>query len=150
MYPNMHWYPVSSGDRRAYSMFLRHYSARPNRGARKGKNHERYTPPGEHICLMTSFCDALFVWVKEGIRKDNQSGIYCSVFRNEGKTLSSTLILEAEQFAWERWPQERLFTYVDAKKVKSSNPGYCFQMAGWKVCGRSKAKRLILLEKFPE
>jgi hypothetical protein len=37
------------------------------------------------------------------------------------------MILEAETFALERWPDEtRLYTYVNAKKIQSSNPGYCF------------------------
>ena len=144
-----HWYPVTSGDIRAYQIFLRHYSARPNRGSRRGKNSKRFTPPGEHIVLLTSACDALFVWVKEKFRLDGQAGVNCSVFRNESAVLSSELILEAEGLAWSKWPGERLFTFVDSTKIKSSNAGYCFKKAGWKQCGISKAKKLVILEKLP-
>ncbi len=73
-------------------------------------------------------------------------GVMCSVFRNEGLVLSSTLILEAMDLAWQRWPGQRLFTYVWDAKVKSVNPGYCFKIAGWKVCGRNKDGRLTMLE----
>jgi hypothetical protein len=53
------------------------------------------------------------------------------------------LILEAEQIAWKRWHCERFYTYVDQKKVKSINPGYCFICAGWRKCGVTKSGLLI-------
>lgn len=146
MFEQHNWYGVRSGDVRALNIFLRHYSARRWRD-RSGVNGARFVSPGEHMILMTSGCDALFVWVREMFRLDEQTGVCCSVFRNESNILASTLILEAEQLAWERWPGERLFTYVNAKMVRSVNPGYCFKRAGWRVCGTSKAKKLVILEK---
>ena len=83
------------------------------------------------MVLMTLDCDALFVW-RKFIDDSGERGVNCAVFRNEGPILSSTLILEAEQLAWGRWPGERLYTYVDARKIRSTNPGYCFLMAGWR------------------
>jgi hypothetical protein len=78
-------------------------------------------------------------------------GVNCAVFRNESKLLrSSELILQAEQIAWKKWPGQRLFTFVNAGKVKSTNPGYCYLMAGWRKCGITKSKKLIILEKYPE
>lgn len=73
----------------------------------------------------------------------------CSIFRNESEVLSSLLIEEACQLAWQRWPRQRLFTYVWDDKVKSPNPGYCFKLAGFKYCGRNKDGRLSLLERLP-
>jgi hypothetical protein len=35
-----------------------------------------------------------------------------------------------------------------ARKIRSSNPGYCFKRAGWRKVGMSKSG-LILLEKQP-
>ena len=58
------------------------------------------------------------------------------------------MILAAEQLAWERWPGERFYTYVNARKVVSCNPGYCFLVAGWRRCGITKRNRLVILEKL--
>lgn len=106
----------------------------------------RISGPGERIILITPDNDALFIWKKEKYRLDGQIGINCSVFRNESQELSSKLIIQAEAIALARWPGQRMFTYVDAKKINSPNPGYCFKMAGWRQCGIS-SKNLIILEK---
>ncbi len=58
------------------------------------------------------------------------------------------MILEAELFAWERWPGQRLYTSIDAAEVRSVNPGCCFKKAGWRRCGETK-RGLIVLEKLP-
>lgn len=100
------------------------------------------------MVLLTELADALFVW-RKFISDDGQTGVNCSVFRNESSALSSELILEAEQFAWQRWSGERLYTYVSPLAVKSANPGYCFLMAGWRKCGVTKAKKLLIFEKLP-
>ena len=100
------------------------------------------------MVLLTSDGLGLFVWRLTLIRRDGQLGIECSVFRNEGPLLSSDLILEAEELAWQRWPGQRLFTYIWPAKVKSVNSGYCFKCAGWRQCGRNKDGRLIILEKL--
>lgn len=71
------------------------------------------------------------------------------LFRNESDVLSSKLILAAEKIAAARWPGERFYTYVDPKKIRSTNPGACFKKAGWRVCGVTKTKKLVILEKWP-
>jgi hypothetical protein len=40
-----------------------------------------------------------------------------------------------------------MFTYVDPGKIRSSNPGYCYLMAGWHPHGYSKKRRRRLLVK---
>ena len=55
--------------------------------------------------LRTVEYDALFVWLYSLYRSDNQQGICCTLFRNESKHLSSTLIAEAEVLAACRWPR---------------------------------------------
>jgi hypothetical protein len=104
--------------------------------------------PGEKIVLLTVDCDALFIW-RKFIDKSGQTGINCAVFHNEGELLSSELIREAAQIAWQRWPGQRLYTYVNSSKVKSVNPGYCFKMAGWNICGKTKSG-LVILEKLQD
>ena len=98
------------------------------------------------MVLLTADCMALFVW-RKFIDKSGQRGVNCAVFRNEGPHLSSTLIREAERLAAGRWPGERLYTYVNPRRVKSENPGYCFKAAGWRVCGRTAERGLLILEK---
>jgi len=143
-----HWYGASRRDPRVVGLFSRHYSAVKNNKTTRHWLATGITAPGETITLMTADCSALFVWLKQKYIDNDQTGVNCAVFRNEGSELSSTLILEAEQFAWERWQGERLYTYVDPDAVKSKNPGYCFIKAGWKKCGITKGG-LIILEKMP-
>jgi hypothetical protein len=35
-------------------------------------------------------------------------------------------------------------TYVDRKKVRSSNPGFCFLAAGWRRCGTTRSGLEVL------
>ena len=136
------WSVVKDGNDTARDIFNNHYSRRRYTDGRKSL---LFVGPGEKIVLVTPDALALFVW-RKFISDDNQQGVNCAVFRNEGPTLSSKLILEAERFAWDRWPNKRLYTYVNPRKVRSTNPGYCFLKAGWNKCGLSK-KGLIILEK---
>ena len=140
-----HWIGSKDGDPRGLGLFRQHYSARRYRD---GRRRSLFVGPGEKMVLLTVGVDALFVW-RKFLSDDDQEGVNCAVFRNEGPVLSSDLILEAEELAWGRWPGERLFTYVWDAKVKSVNPGYCFKKAGWDVCGRTKINRLTILEKLP-
>lgn len=140
-----YWVLVRDGDARARALFHRHYSYRPYRD---GRNPKRFVGPGEKMVLLTTACDALFVWRKFR-SADGQQGVNCSIFRNESPILSSILIKEAMQLAWERWPGERLYTYVNPRKVKSTNPGCCFKKAGWRVCGITKSRKLLILEVLP-
>ena len=150
LFPGQHWYAVRDGDPRAAGLYERHYSC-VNLAKRKRTGDKRICGPGAHMVLLTVNCDALFVWRKANFPDGaGQTGVYCVVFRNESTgLLSSALILEAEQLAWQRWPGERLFTYVDPGKVRSVNPGACFKFAGWRLCGETKVNKLLILEKLP-
>lgn len=140
-----HWLSVRDGDPRARSLYIRHYSARSRAPHSQSPQGGEFCGPGEHMVLLTEDCSSLYVWRIERFRKDGQAGVNCAVFRNEGSTLSSDLIREADELAWTRWPNEnRHFTYVDGSKVRSSNPGCCFIKAGWRRCGVSKGGLLIL------
>jgi hypothetical protein len=60
------------------------------------------------------------------------------LFRNLGAGLSSELIKSATEATYRFWearygalPDERLRTEIDTRAVKSKNPGFCYQRAGW-------------------
>ena len=154
-----HWLPIKDGDARGRAIFLRDYSASP--AARKLRdargNYAQVIGPGEYAALLTVDCSALFVWryEREECRLDGQVGVNCAVFRNEGGSLSSDLIREACEIAWQKWPGKRLFTFVDAAKTrrrrsKRADPGACFIHAGWTLLEeRTKQHGHRILEILP-
>jgi hypothetical protein len=134
------WYGVKDGNPIALDLYLRHYSARHYKD---GRDRKLFVGPGEKIVLLTMDNKAVFVW-RKFIDDSGQQGVNCSIFRNEGNIKSSLLIKEAVEIARKRWANERFYTYVNPKKIKSSNPGYCFKMAGWKKTGKTKGGLIIL------
>jgi hypothetical protein len=120
----------------------RHYSRR-----KPGSN--QFMPPGQTIVLHMP--GAVFGWwrphPRSGIRAMNGlDGWTCTIFRNETRILSSTLILAAETFIEDCGP-DGLITYVWDSKVRSVNPGACFKAAGYRRTGTSWDKKKTLLQK---
>lgn len=146
------WIHVRDGNDTVRCIFDRHYSRRRYRDGRRPKI---FVGPGEKIVLITADARAIFVW-RKFISDDGQRGINCAVFRNEGQQRSSELITWADAIAWERWPGERLYTYVNPRKIRSVNPGYCFKSAGWRNVYRADGNKHTsrdgkhLLEMLPE
>jgi hypothetical protein len=136
----LYWRGFKDGIYEGMELYKRHYSARHYKDGRVPK---LFCGPGEKMVLMTVNKDALFVW-RKFIDESGQQGINCSIFRNESKIVSSELIKEAVKIAHKRWPGERLYTYVNPRMIKSTNPGCCFKMAGWKPCGITKGGLVIL------
>ena len=147
------WATVKDGDTRVSAMYQRHYSCYLySDGRRKNRyyrNRNLVMGPGEKLVLISTDEKAIFGW-RKFIDASGQTGVNCAFFRNEGAhndMLSSELIKEAEILAWYKWPNERLYTYVNTSVVKGD--GYCFKMAGWEKCGRTKRNNLLILEKYP-
>ena len=139
------WIPIRDGDPEGLALYERHYSAHRYRD---GRVRRLFGGPGEQVVLITPRADALFVWRCFRSMDPLARGANCSVFRNEGAYRSSALILDAEQFARARWPDvDTVYTYVDGRAVRISNPGYCFLMAGWRRTRRTKDRGLWVLEK---
>lgn len=118
----------------------RHYS-------RRRIGYREFVGPGRALVLRNVEGTILFAWRSTLYRLDDQVGYECTIFRNESDQLSSDVILEAEQRVFDAWGRDRLFTYVDPRKVRSRNPGYCFKMAGWRFVRLSKDQGLHLLTK---
>lgn len=134
------WIPVRDGNPTCAAMYDRHYSRNP-----ASRGNRRVVGPGERMVLLTPCARALLVW-RKFISKDQQDGVNCAIFRNEGAGQSSDLIRAAMALAWQRWPGQRLYTYVNPRRVLSANPGYCFKRAGWRLCGITKTRRVLVLE----
>ncbi|NEP39341.1 MAG: hypothetical protein F6K35_08795 [Okeania sp. SIO2H7] len=129
---------VRDGDPLAISIANRHYSRK--------KDTNRLCASGKRLILVHPLGLWVFAWSLQKFRRDRQQGINCALFRNESEVLSSEIILMAEKEADEKFGRQRKFTYVNPAKVKSSNPGYCFQKAGWEKAGYSQKGLLLLIK----
>jgi len=145
-----HWERAASGkfDKIGCALADGHYS-------RRTPGSPQFMPPGQTLVLISK--DRLAVWgwwrpdPRSGIKAMNGlDGWTCSIFRNTGPVLSSALVLDAErairQMGWGCGP-DGFLSYVWCAKVRSSNPGYCYQQAGWRKIGWSADKRKRLLQK---
>lgn len=136
---------VRDGTPLALAIANRHYS----RQWRGNLEQSRFLPPGKRMILLHPLGLWIFVWVQQQYRSDGQTGVNCCLFRNESNILSSHIILMAEQAWCQQYGITRMFTYVHPKKIKSTNPGYCFQKAGWTKTHHLSSRGCILLVKEP-
>lgn len=140
----MRWHLSHKFDRRAVPLADRHYS-------RRKPGSPQFVQPARSLVLLTEDASALWVTVypfAEYVRHAWPTAWQCSMFRNEGEHLSSELIREA--VAVTRWkygdpPEQGMLTFVAADKIRSTNPGYCFRMAGFEPAGHAKDGKLALL-----
>jgi len=105
---------------------------------------------GRKLVLRNAEGTVLFVWMfpDASLRMDTQTGYNCVIFRNESTRRSSEIILEAEKLAVAKWGPNRAYTFIDGKKIRSVNPGYCYKVAGWKFEGRTKGGKDILAKQL--
>jgi hypothetical protein len=144
--PGNPWERVDKFDARTAELADRHYS-------RRTPGSPQFMPPGQTIILYLP--GAVFGWWRpdptSGITAMNGlDGWTCTIFRNESPALSSELILHAEKCLagyTDGCGPDGMLTYVWDSKVASTNPGYCFQQAGWQRRGRSADGRKTLLHK---
>lgn len=125
---------TTDGDDDCRELADRHYS-------RKTVGAALFMGPGKKVVLRNPEGTWVFAWIKSKFRKDGQTGWECSIFRNESERLSSEIIIECEKYV-----SGRKFTYINAKKIKSTNPGCCFKAAGWKQAGKSKGGLVLLVK----
>lgn len=144
------WMHMLDGDASCRAIFDRHYSRYIYADGRKPK---LFVGPGEKMVLMQADGLALCVW-RKFISGDGQQGVNCAIYRNESSRKASTMLREAMTEAWNRWPGERLYTYVAPRKVRvtmeRSRPvwGWCFYKAGWTYYGLT-GRGLHILECNP-
>ena len=139
-----HWWLTKDGDCDCLELYERHYSAYRYRD---GRVRKLFCGPGQKVVLRTRSGDACFIW-RVFMDNSGQEGANCAMFRNESSHQSSELIRQADQVAFAIWPDRRHYTYVNAKAVRSTNPGFCFIKAGWRRCGMTRGG-LVILEREP-
>lgn len=142
----IHWILTFKGDVEARQLADRHYS-------RRKVGSPQFMPPGQTIVLKLP--GAVWGWWRphpsSGIKSMNGlDGWTCSIFRNESALLSSDLVLAAElalkEHATDCGP-DGMITYVWCGKIRSENPGACYQKALWKKTGWSADGKKRLLQK---
>ena len=137
------WQVRSKRDPAAMALFDRHYS-------RQKKGRGEVGPPGWKLVFVTPDEQAMWCthWPEVAYVMDGLDAWRCSVFRNEGAGLSSSLILAAMALTEQMWtdrPRDGWVTWVDRTKVPGTNPGYCFKQAGWWLDREWTHRRLIRL-----
>lgn len=169
----MSWLLSSSSDPRALAVVdgLGRFAGMGAHYSRRSPGSRTFTGVGQEIVLVSECGTAVWAVVRQ--RTPARAGSGSSrgrtgqtdttvrhvwrnmLFRNLGESLSSDLIKSATLETYRLWmeryqemPSEPLRTEVDVKKVRSSNPGYCYQMAGWRK-GEIKRKKLFLYAPTP-
>jgi hypothetical protein len=161
------WELSSSSDRRALDVvdgagpFLgagHHYS-------RRSPGSKTFTGVGKEVVLVTTCGRAVWACVYQ--RTPSARGTGGSrgrvglpdakprylwrnmMFRNLGAGLSSDLIADATEATYREWlaryfkiPVERLRTEIGVEEVKSNNPGYCYERAGWEYERDASGRRV--------
>lgn len=140
------WWVTKDGNLDCLELHARHYSRYDYADQRE---RILFVGPGDKLVLHIGD-RAVFVWRKfvddciDQRTGRKQEGVNCAVFRNESEHLSSSLIRQADAIADAVWTDRRHYTYVNREKIASSNPGFCFQQAGWTKCGMTKGGLLVL------
>lgn len=145
------WVLAPDNDPEARALFHRHTtSGNGHVSGTAGRRGRTLPGSGDRLILTTHQADALIVFRKfANPDREFGQGVHCAAFRNEGHFRSCSLIREAiEEWAWKRWPGERLYTYVEGQRIGATNPGYAFKAAGWRRCGVTFGG-LIVLECLP-
>lgn len=130
-------------DTAALPLADRHYN-------RRKVGSPQFVPPGRSMVLLTVDRTALWVtsWpFAEYVRHAWAGAWVCSMFRNEGAHLSSTLIREAVALTKAKWeaPVLGMVTFVNRDKVRHKrDPGRCFLRAGFTVVGETQGGLLAL------
>ena len=143
----MNWLVSHRADPDAVALADRHYN-------RQKPGSPQFVPPGRCFVLLSECRRAVWVtsWPFAEYAKHAWAGAWVnSIFRNEGAGLSSALIRSAVAATRAHWspPTLGIVTFVDAAKVRSTNPGCCYKHAGWQRAGTTKGG-LIAWQQLPE
>lgn len=133
------WQIAHRAHPRCVSLADRHYS-------RQKIGSPQFVPPGRCLVLYaeTEYGEAVWVtsWPFAEYVKHAWAGAWvCSIFRNEGAALASDLILDAvaaTRAYYGEPPEIGMITFVKPAAIRSTNPGFCFKRAGFRIAGSAK------------
>jgi hypothetical protein len=148
----LHWVETDKADPRCVRLADRHYS-------RQTPGSPFFTRPGFNFTLYAcdDFGEAVFNWWR-GIRDDGVNAIECTMFRNESRLLSSTLIEQAVSAlqCWKHACPAKVITSVSSeatagRRSRRNRPGHCFRVAGWVDFDHAPgfADTWLICERFP-
>ena len=143
----MIWELSHKADKEALLLADRHYN-------RQKPGSPQFLPPGRTCALLTRCRKALWAVVdqKHTDHAWPDAWVNC-LFRNEGAGLSSELILSAiaaTRYQMGEPPNQGIITFVDPNEVRSKNPGYCYECAGFEKVGRTKVRGLLVMQMKPD
>lgn len=150
------WELSSSSDRRALDVVdgTGPFEGHGPHYSRRTPGSKTFTGVGKEIVLVTECGRAVWACVYQATPRARGTGASRGrtgqtdaksryiwrnmLFRNLGAGLSSALIKTALARTYEEWikrygslPEERLRTEIGVTQIRSTNPGYCYRMAGW-------------------
>lgn len=134
--------------------------------SRRTPGSRTFTGVGREVVLVTDCGRAVWACVyqrtpsrrgtggsrgRSGIADEKSRYIWRNMmFRNLGAGSSAELIAEALATTYTEWerrygslPLERLRTEIGVRQVRSTNPGYCYIVAGWDVGETVRGKRYL-------
>lgn len=147
------WRLVTEFDPRANELADRHYS-------RQSPGCGQVGGPGKRLVMLTPCAGAMWLthYPRPDLAQDGLDAYRCSIFRRESGPLASSLVAAAMELTEHLWgpAPDGWVTWIDTRKVRSSNPGYCFLRAGWRhdpdwrpARGRRGKLRLIADALYP-
>lgn len=141
----MIWTLTDKYGREARAIADRHYN-------RQKVGSPQFVPPGRSVVL--DHPRALWVTSWPEFAQHEWAGAWvCTVFRNEGAGLSSSLIRQAvaaTRFKLGEPPTLGMVTFVDPEKVRHKrDPGRCFLRAGFRVVGWTTERHRLALQLLP-
>lgn len=144
-----YWIKSDRADPSVVPLADKHYN-------RQAIGSPQFVPPGRCVVLKTEKVDAF--WVSsfpfaEFVRHAWAGAIMCSAFRNESKTLSSTLIAEAVAITGHFFspPDLGMITFIDPVHVRHKRDlGRCYRKAGFTLAKCPDTSHVLLSERWPD
>lgn len=142
----MTWLRSDRADPRALPLADRHYN-------RQKPGTPQFVPPGRCLVLLNEDSSALWVTSWPRFVQHTWPGAWVNtLFRKEGEGVASEMIVAAVAHTRAYFgepPELGMVTFIDPDKVRSSNPGYCYLVAGFEH-ERWTRKGLRVLRMRPE
>lgn len=141
----MRWSVSHRADPPAVAIADRHYN-------RQKPGTPQFVPPGACLVLLMPGAVWTSSWPRYVQHQWPRAWVN-TLFRKEIPGIASEFIIEAVAATRYYWgpaiPPQGMITFVNPREVRSTNPGYCYLMAGFERAGRTKSG-LLAFQLRPE